>query len=78
MNPRQLNYLNWIYDRAFDKNLSIWSWSRETNNIIEQVMPEGVFANIDPKIVETDHARDHQHPGPKTHKRIAEYWFELL
>ena len=75
---RTINYLNWINDIAIDKTLSIWSWSKETNNIIEQVMPESVFANIDPKIVETDHARDHQHPGPKTHKRIAEYWYESL
>jgi len=75
---RTSNYLNWINDIGKDSRiLSVWSWSKETNNLIQKIIPNS-FADIDNKIVEIDHARDHQHPGPKTHRKIAEYWFERL
>lgn len=75
---RTINYLNWINDIATDSRiLSMWSWSKETNNIIQKVLPKR-FANINSKVVEKDHARDHQHPGPKTHREIAERWFEQI
>ena len=76
---RCISYLNWIKDNSKDvRKLSLWSWSKHTNSIIQQTLPEEHFAKITNKDVEIDHARDHQHPGPKTHKRIAELWFEQL
>ena len=76
---RCISYLNWIKDNSNDvRVLSLWSWSKHTNKIIKQCLPEENFARITNKDVEIDHARDHQHPGPKTHKRIAELWFEQL
>lgn len=77
---RTINYLNWISDiaRINDSQISVWSWSKATQDIIKQVLPEEEVANIESTDVEIDHARDHQHPGPKSHKEIADRWWEQL
>jgi len=77
---RAINYLNWLNDisNINDSIISVWSWSRATNDIIRQVLPKESVALIDPEQVEIDHARDHQHPGPKSHEAIADYWWEQL
>ena len=77
---RTINYLNWLNDisNINDSIISVWSWSKETNHIIRKTLPKESVALIDPKEVEIDHARDHQHPGPKSHKQIADYWWEQL
>jgi hypothetical protein len=77
---RAINYLNWLNDisNINDSIVSVWSWSRATNDIIRQVLPKESVALIDPGQVEIDHARDHQHPGPKSHEAVADYWWEQL
>lgn len=77
---RTINYLNWMHDIASinDSMISVWSWSKSTNDIIKQVLPQDEVANINPRDVEVDHARDHQHPGIKTHREIADRWWEQL
>jgi len=77
---RTINYLNWLEDISQIRNTktSVWSWSRATNDLIRQVMSAESVAIISPEDIEVDHARDHQHPGPKTHRKISEFWFEQL
>jgi hypothetical protein len=77
---RCINYLNWINDvsNINDSILSVWSWGRETNELIRKVLPAESVALISPEDVEIDHARDHQHPGPRSHSAIADYWWEQL
>jgi len=77
---RTIVCLNWLNDisNINDSIISVWSWSKETNQLIRKCLPQESVALINPKEMEIDHARDHQHPGPKSHRQIADYWFEQI